>query len=353
MHRCEEAHLLLPQIATEHDADLLILSEQYRDMTTPTWFRNDEGTSAIWVRNTNARVLDSGAGDDYVWAKVGGVTYVSIYLTPNCPAAAFKDKVDRLEDALRGLPGDVVVAGDLNARAIEWGMTETNRRGRLLLEMAARTNLYIANTGRAPTYIRPGVGSSIPDVTMISDGVLPLMRRWVVIDDYTASDHRYIVFEVAGLTPTRRDGTVRAPRWNVRTLDKDRFSRELLDAAAPEETVPDELTGRRRTERLVDETMRSIGRLCKASMPRKTARHARRTTYWWTDEIAQLRRRCITAKRKMYRARERNQPQAAALTAEYKTARKTLTYAIKNSKKRCWRQLCEEVETHGVSATKL
>lgn len=344
MHRCEEAHLLLPQIATEHDADVLILSEQYRDMTIPTWFRNDTGTSAIWVRNSRTRVIDSGAGDDYVWARVSGLTYVSVYLTPNCPAGAFEEKVDRLEDALRDLPGDLIVAGDLNSRAIEWGMTRTDRRGRLLLEMAARLNLTVANSGCVPTYIRPGVGSSIPDVTMISDTIVPLMRRWKVIDDYTASDHQYIVFDVTRSTPTRRDGSAWAPRWNVHKLDNDRFSRVLLEAGAPIEAVPDELTGRRKTERLVDETLKLTLRLCKASMPRKSTRQNKRATYWWSDEIAQVRRLCIQAKRRMYRARERNKPYVAALTIQYKTARKTLTNTIKNSKKRCWRQLCDEVD---------
>lgn len=344
MHRCEEAHLLLPQIATEHDADVLILCEQYRDMTTQTWFKNDTGTSAIWVRNTRVRVLSNGAGDDYVWAKVGDLTYVSVYLTPNCTAGAFKDKVDRLEDALRDLPGDLVVAGDLNARAIEWGMTRTDKRGRLLLEMAARLNLTVTNMGSTPTYIRPGVGSSIPDVTMISDSILPLMGRWGVIDDYTASDHQYIVFEVNGYTRTRHNTTRQPPRWNVTKLDVGGFTRLLQEAAAPEDAVPNALTGRNRTERLVDGTMKLINRLCKATMPRKNPRPVKRATYWWTDDIAELRRHCIAAKRRMYRARERDRPTAAALTTQYKLARKTLTNAIKDSKKQSWRRLCEEVD---------
>ena len=39
---------------------------------------------------------------------------------------------------------------------------------RLLLEMAARLDLEVANVGSVPTYRRPGYGSSIPDVTFVS-----------------------------------------------------------------------------------------------------------------------------------------------------------------------------------------
>lgn len=102
---------------------------------------------------------------------MGAVTYVSVYLTPNCTAAEFERKVALLEDGIRDLPGNAVVAGDVNARAIEWGMTKTNKRGRALLEMAARLELVVTNPGNIPTYRRPGYGDFIPDVTL----ALPLL----------------------------------------------------------------------------------------------------------------------------------------------------------------------------------
>lgn len=205
--------MLLPQIADEHDADILILCEPYRRRTTQVYITNETETTAIWVRGAaRTRITDRGCGDDFVWAKVGAVTYVSVYLTPNCTAAEFERKVALLEDGIKDLPGNVVIGGDFNARAIEWGMTETNRRGLLLLEMAARLDLVVANTGNTPTYRRPGFGSSIPDVTMTSDRTLPRVRGWRVIEDYTASDHQYVVFKVAGHTTTRQTKTQHPPR---------------------------------------------------------------------------------------------------------------------------------------------
>ncbi|XP_046608789.1 uncharacterized protein LOC124299570 [Neodiprion virginianus] len=237
--------MLLPQIADEQDADILILCEPYRVRQTQDWITNETKTAAIWVRGAaRARITARGVGDDYVCARVGAVTYVSIYLTPNCAAAEFRAKVALLEDGLRDLPGDLVVAGDLNARAVEWGMTATNRRGRLLLEMAARLDLVVANTGDVPTYRRPGFGDSIPDVTMTTDRTLPRIGRWRVLEGYTASDHQYIAFEVAGETRTTRTRTRHPPRWNVGKLDVLKFSAELAAAPAPTTDVPPELTGR-------------------------------------------------------------------------------------------------------------
>ena len=75
------------------------------------------------------------------------VTYVSVYLTPNCSAAEFERKVAALEDALRDITGATIVAGDVNARAIEWDMTKTNKRRPLILDVALKLELTVANVG--------------------------------------------------------------------------------------------------------------------------------------------------------------------------------------------------------------
>ncbi|XP_015522793.1 uncharacterized protein LOC107226483 [Neodiprion lecontei] len=197
--------MLQPQIADEHDTDILILCKPYRMRHTQDEITNETKTAGIWVRGAaRARITARGVGDDYVWARVGAVTYVSVYLTPNWAVAEFLAKVALLKDGLRALPRDLLVAGDLNARAIECGMTETNRRGRLLLETAASLYLVVKNTGDIPTYGRPGFGDSIPDVTMTTDRILPRVRQWWVFKRYTASDHQYIASEVAEETKSAR-----------------------------------------------------------------------------------------------------------------------------------------------------
>jgi len=345
LRRSEAAYELLPQISTEYGADLLLISEQYRDRRTPTWYANASGTSAIWVRGGSAaRVQGTGRGDDFVWVTIGKVTYVSVYLSPNKRGQAFLQMVERLEDALRLLNGNLVIAGDFNSRAIEWGMPETNTKGRLLLEMAARLELTVANVGRTMTYRRPGFGSSIPDVTFVTDRLATCVKRWRVIEDFTASDHQPIVFHMEHQTEKTSRGAEQPPRWNVRKLNADRFTELLTTSPAPSESIPSDLTGRERTEAIVDSTMRLITQLCDKTMPKRHKRQNRREEYWWTDEIASLRRACIMWQRRSSRAKARRKPNAAELAAELRTAKKTLTKAIKSSKFKCNRQLCNEVD---------
>ena len=63
-----------------------------------------------------------------MWVRVRDVTYVSVYISPNLHRNEFLRQVERMEDVLRDISGLLLVAGDFNAREIEWGMPEKNRR---------------------------------------------------------------------------------------------------------------------------------------------------------------------------------------------------------------------------------
>lgn len=338
------AHALLPQIAEEMDADVVIISEPYRDRDSPTWFANTSRSAALWIRGRAAsRVTAHGRGVDYVWARVADVTYVSVYLTPNCSAADFEQKVAALEDALRDIPGLIVLAGDVNARAAEWGMATTNKRGRLLLEMAARLDLAVANEGRVTTYRRPGYGASIPDVTFVTDGLLPKIDGWRVFEGYTASDHQYIVFGVTDRTRTGQRHATSPVGWNLSKLDRNKLMAQLDVEQDPATVVPGGAVGREKVEKLAEETAGLLRRLCDASMPRRRTRRDKGPMYWWTDEIACLRRECFSLRRRAQRSG--GGLQAAAGSAEYRVARRNLRRAINDSKKKCWTKLIGEVDS--------
>ncbi|KAG7196378.1 hypothetical protein KM043_000026, partial [Ampulex compressa] len=64
--------------------------------------------------------------------------------------------------------------------------------------------------------------------------------------------------------------------------------------------------------------------------------------YWWDQDIAQVRRECLKARRLHQRAR--NGPRYEELTAAYESKRKELKVAIRKAKRRCWQSFCEEVD---------
>ncbi|XP_058806482.1 uncharacterized protein LOC131672932 [Phymastichus coffea] len=232
VNRSSVAHMLLPQIAMKMNADVLVISEQYRKRPEPSWFASKSNTTAVWVRGNEAmRVSASGSGADYIWVRVSTVVVVSVYLSPNYSALEYANRLTDIEDAVRDISGNTIVAGDFNSRAIEWGLPTTNRRGRLLLEMVARLQLVVVNEGKSATFRRPEWGQSIPNVTLTTDRLLTRIRGWKVIEEYTASDHQYIIFEVTDENTTRRRGNVLLPlRWDTKLLDRKKLDRLLQNA---------------------------------------------------------------------------------------------------------------------------
>ena len=65
--------------------------------------------------------------------------------------------------------------------------------------------------------------------------------------------------------------------------------------------------------------------------------------YWWTEEIARLRRECLRRRRAAQRTRDRTD--AMARSEEYRAARKTPRRAIYDSKKESWTKLINEVDS--------
>ncbi|CAB0043481.1 unnamed protein product, partial [Trichogramma brassicae] len=82
---------------------------------------------------------------------------------------------------------------------------------------------------------------------------------------------------------------------------------------------------------------------CDASMSKVNPRRRREPVCWWTAEIADLRRSCLRARRLFQRSRGRQDGETHS--ANYASARHLLRVAIKTSKRRCWRQLCDEVNS--------
>ncbi|CAB0037512.1 unnamed protein product [Trichogramma brassicae] len=77
-------------------------------------------------------------------------------------------------------------------------------------------------------------------------------------------------------------------------------------------------------------------------MTKANPRRRREPVYWWTPEIADLRRSCLRARRLFQRSRGQHDEETHS--AKYASARRLLLrVAIKTSKRRCWRQLCDEV----------
>lgn len=78
---------------------------------------------------------------------------------------------------------------------------------------------------------------------------------------------------------------------------------------------------------------------CDVSMPRIRAQNNKMPAYWWTDEIAQLRRVAIRASRLLSRARRSgNETRIEQAWQVRRQAKRELTTTIKKAKATAWEE---------------
>ncbi|CAB0041842.1 unnamed protein product [Trichogramma brassicae] len=194
----------------------------------------------------------------------------------------------------------LIIAGDFNAWSTEWGSSETKPRGVILLDALSALDVELLNTGHTPTFTGPQ-GSSIIDLSFASDSLTPRVAGWRVEPGvFTSSDHRAITFNLSVHRPYRSSAGPRW-RWSTRTLDEEAFFERLSDVRIPHATPE-------HPEYMAAALITAITEACSVSMSSGGGhrhRHRHEPVYWWTDEIAALRRQCLRARRLAQRARGR------------------------------------------------
>ncbi|XP_073821380.1 uncharacterized protein [Musca autumnalis] len=338
MHRGKVADAILPQIVREQEADIMVISEQYSSKTSGQWFEDESKTAAIWIPDRrNKKPMKEGKGNGYVWIQFAEVTIMSCYLTPSDSIDEFQSKLDAIEDESRRVDGNIIMAGDFNSRAIEWGSQETNGRGRRIIDMTARLGLTVANVGCVPTFRRPGCIGTIPDITLVSENIARRICNWVVLEIYTASDHQYISYSLqpASRTTTTREIREGTRKWNVKKLNR----RALISEIDRQNRL---LSQERNATELVNRTMENIIKGCNKSMPKVKDRGiGKPAVYWWSNQVAELRAKCLKQRRKYTRAKRRGP--ANIEHAEYKEAKKALQITIQESKQRKWEEMRQDI----------
>ena len=332
LNHCQVAQDLLPRLAQEEKADVLIISEQYQDRRESNWISDASGKAAIWVRgdlHITKKMATPAAC--FTWVEVAGMRIYSCYHPPSDSIDEFLSSVDAIVASARTAQLPVVIGGDFNAWAEEWGSVKTNQRGKSLLEAFAILELEIANSGSKPTFNRGGK-SSIIDLTFVDAKLAGNGIHWRVSDRYTGSDHQALVYQ---LQVSRRASDTTGPtmsrRWAPATFDRDTFLCTL-------KRVRCEGTAGEKAQDLTQ----AIIAACDASMVKKVNARGRPPIYWWNEDIAIIRRECLRARRLHQRAV--GGPRFQELSATYAQKRKQLKTAIKAAKRTCWRDFCEEVE---------
>ncbi|CAB0040047.1 unnamed protein product [Trichogramma brassicae] len=331
LNHCEAAQDLLCDTIIRMRIDVAILCEQYKNLAPPnTWLADADGQAAIWVHGgIPVQERPARVHPYFAWARIGGIFFFSVYAPPRLSEREFSALLANITEEARGRR-PLVIAGDFNAWSTEWGCRETRPRASILLDSLALLDAVLLNTGDVPTF-NGRQGSSIVDLTFVCETLTPRVLSWTVSGLYKHSDHQAIVFEIEDDGASSGPSTRRSYRWNARTLDVDRFSAVVSGASVAPGTAED----------MASSLMSVITGACDASMTKANPRRRREPVYWWTPEIADLRRSCLRARRLFQRSR--GQHDEETYSTNYASARRLLRVAIKTSKRWCWRQLCDEV----------
>jgi len=347
LNHTPSAQDLLHQVMAERGVDIAVIAEPYsvpRDHARWIADPTGEAVAITWrLTETSLPCTPLEAGEGYVAVRWGGWLVVGVYIPPGQRNQYERrlDSIDRCLDKWRHLPA--LVAGDFNAHAVAWGSSATTPRGRTVEEWAASRGLHLLNEGSESTCVRPQ-GESIIDLTWAAPQVARMVTKWQVVTGvHSDSDHLYIQVDLR-CTPEQvlRRRRPRPPRWSLRALDTDVLEGVLRAGIWPaEEDAGDPETGTSRLRELMT-------RACECAMPRVT-QHPRRTTYWWSEQIAELRRAANAARRRLKHVRRGlrrgtvTRAEETAAAERYTDASRALRREIGASKAKAWQELLDSV----------
>lgn len=315
------------------DVDVVLISEQYKKQDNKQWYQDKLGRASIFIRNQDLTIDKIEENhENFVVVHTMGIRIYSCYFSPNMELSDFLIRLSKLEENVKTGKTAVIIVGDFNSKSPEWMSDRLDRRGAAVSELMSSLDLLVLNQGNSPTF-RRGDSGTIIDISAASICVAEKCKKWEVLEDETLSDHQYILIEMDRSSQEKPNIPSRR-RWNTRKLNT-----EACEAALTRLKEMHSTTNSVNIHQVVQEFNGILTEICNAAMPKiKMPQNCRKPAYWWTKEIALLRKECLKAKRMA--TRKKGDP---FYMDQYREARKKLKEAIKHSKRKSWEALCDEI----------
>lgn len=190
------------------------------------------------------------------------------------------------------------------------------------LDTLVQLNVCLLNDGEKSTFSRVS-RESIIDLTFASPD-LARNAAWHISDLYTHSDHSAVITEIRRSSAIRRMHPARHVGYKIDTLDR----QTLLSSTQGLTPIGD-------ANSCAQEFADRIKLACESSISKAYRGGSRRTPMpWWNEGISKARAECCAAKRRLQRARGR--PSFQSNLEAFRTKRKMLQHAIKQSKNQCF-----------------
>ncbi|XP_023243248.1 uncharacterized protein LOC111641344 [Centruroides sculpturatus] len=338
MQRSKVASSLALKTANDLDINLLIIQEPYtlnnkivsfggwRILTT----RNGEKPkSGIIVRDNN---LDAALIPDLITQRITTIAIqqqpqlyiLSIYFSPddddnNC--------IEELQYIIKSLNSDnFILVGETNAKSPIWYHYKEDHRGRLLIDLMDRYNLYSANTTDDPTFYTV-YAEGWTDVFLVPVNKGNVMTCETLLWE-SLSDHRYIYAELSGIT-NKENYINYYKKYTNWELYKEIFAINWRNYRFNE--IEDEESINQYTDHIT-KAIQEAKRLSTTITKTK-----QRDTVWWIDSLSTQQKKVRKFLKKL--AKTTNEDKKNTLKEKYRKALKTYKKCIKYSRTNAWREL--------------
>lgn len=270
------------------------------------------------------------------------VTIASIYIEPRDDPFNTIAKLDGLMTVKN--THSVVIGGDLNGNHPLWGSNTTDSRGDDIASLCASHNLYISNIGNTPTFeaVRQGrLLTSIDDLTLVSDSMLPHLRNWTVDRSICpCSDHNAITFSLSEQRPSPHVPRESTRLYNTKKADWSKFHELLSNDTALCNLFEADLS--LLTPDLLDEAVATltsaVQRACNGSMKLKSSRISNKNK-WWNTELDDMKKEVIHLHHTLARLKRNGHNLDAALL-DYQEAKIKYAKAIRTASTKHFREFC-------------
>ena len=328
-NRSKDSHDIMNKQSKEILADVICVSEpNWTTVSNCDWIR-DKNTDAA-IKSNGTMAVKKEVGDGFCSIELDNLIIYSCYISPNANIQTFECFLMGIKASIGEKKKPVIVIGDFNAKSKVWGSQINDRRGNVVLDWAADTDLFLLNDGKTPTF-RRGLQTSFIDLTWASMSMLNRIKEWRVLDELESlSDHNYIMIRIDLVkppgTPLQRTRQFR----RIRPNDIKRIG-DILQGYKGQLQSPEDMT---------EVSKWTCNKVLRAHPNRKPPVH------WWNTEIADLRRTTVAAKRAKCRINGSNWAtlsQKADATKEYHTARSKLRHAIREAKTQSYYELLDDL----------
>ncbi|EFN63385.1 hypothetical protein EAG_00448, partial [Camponotus floridanus] len=159
-----------------------------------------------------------------------------------------------------------------------------------------------------------------------------------VMEEESLSDHRYIYFVFErSISLVSQNKKKKYIRWAYKKMDEEKYKEALIWQNINHSWVGD-------VDKKVEWLQNTLTDACNYSMPVVTSTQ-RKSTYWWSDVIFNLRKACNIARRKWQKAKRKGIiNNILEKEDEYRLAKKSLCTELKRAKIRAWNELIKSID---------